>query len=70
MVKLRKFVSAPEAAKRLSVSVTTFKRLLAERQVPFFKIGSCYRIDLEDIEEYLRHMRTSAKYETSETNDS
>jgi len=55
-------VSAPSlldldgVAARLNLSTRHVRRLVAERRIPFLKVGSCLRFDSEQIELWLRSL--------------
>lgn len=48
-----------EAAKLLKISVPSVRRLQQQRQLPFFKVRGCIRLDRSDIVAYLQKQRVS-----------
>ena len=42
------------AAERLSVSPRMVRKMIAERRIPHFKVGSLVRFDSKDLDEWLR----------------
>ena len=45
------------AAERLSVSPRFMRKLVAERRIPFFKVGSMIRFDTADLRDWLQTCR-------------
>jgi len=43
----KNFLTINELAKELQVSVATIRRLVADRRIPFFKVGKQLRFNLE-----------------------
>lgn len=41
-------------AERLSVSPRMIRKMIAERRIPYFKVGSLVRFDVQDVDEWLR----------------
>lgn len=41
-------------AERLSVSPRMVRKMIAERRIPHFKVGSLVRFDEQDVDEWLR----------------
>ena len=48
-------MTAAEAAKYLHIHGSTLYKLLRKRQIPFFKMGSDYRLDRVAIEKWINH---------------
>lgn len=46
-------------AERLGVSERFVRRLIAERRVPFFKVGKFIRFDANDIERWIEEKRVA-----------
>lgn len=46
-------MTVEEAAARLGVSVRFVRRLVAERRIPFVKVGKFVRFDPADLEEWI-----------------
>lgn len=46
-------VAVDDAAARLGVSVRFVRRLVAERRIPFVKVGKFVRFDPADLEEWI-----------------
>lgn len=46
-------MTVDEAAARLGVSVRFVRRLVAERRIPFVKVGKFVRFDPADLEEWI-----------------
>ena len=53
-------VTVDEAAAILRISRSTVYRLIAQRRLPFFRIGSGIRFRQDDLSAYLRSARTGA----------
>jgi excisionase family DNA binding protein len=47
-------MSLAECAKALGVSERTVRRLIAKRQLPAYKVGGQWRVDLDEVREALR----------------
>lgn len=56
-----RFLKVPEAAKYLNTSDRFIRRLIAERRVPFHKLGSHVRIAVQDLDNYLAANRVEPK---------
>jgi excisionase family DNA binding protein len=50
-------VSIDQLAQRLSITVRHVRRLVAERRVPYYKVGRLVRFDPDEITEWLRRER-------------
>ena len=53
----RVLIDIPELAARLAVSERFVRRLIAERRVPFFKVGKFIRFDSNDIDRWIETRR-------------
>jgi excisionase family DNA binding protein len=53
-------LTIPEAAKLLTVSVSSMRRLQQGRLVPFFKVGGSIRFAKEDLVSYLAQQRVGS----------
>jgi excisionase family DNA binding protein len=53
-MQTKALVSLAEAARALGVSERTVRRLIAKRQLPAYKVGGQWRVDLEEVRECLR----------------
>jgi excisionase family DNA binding protein len=47
-------VSLAECARALGVSERTVRRLIVKRQLPAYKVGGQWRVDLDEVRECLR----------------
>jgi excisionase family DNA binding protein len=54
MATAKAMVSLAEAARALGVSERTVRRLIAKRQLPAYKVGGQWRVDLDEVRETLR----------------
>jgi excisionase family DNA binding protein len=54
MTTTKALVSLAEAARALGVSERTVRRLVAKRQLPAYKVGGQWRVDLDEVREALR----------------
>jgi excisionase family DNA binding protein len=59
-------VSLADCARALGVSERTVRRLIVKRQLPAYKVGGQWRVDLDEVREALR----SAVIPPSESGDS
>lgn len=50
-------LTVEEAAERLGTKVRFVRRLVAERRIPFYKVGKYVRFDPDDIAAYLQNGR-------------
>lgn len=57
---MNRYLSVPEAAEYLSTSVRFVRRLVSERRITFYKVGSHVRISLEDLEAFIQQGRVDA----------
>lgn len=57
---MKQYLSVPEAAEYLGTSVRFIRRLVSERRITFFKLGSHVRISLEDLETFIQDGRVNA----------
>jgi excisionase family DNA binding protein len=53
-MQTKALVSLAEAARALGVSERTVRRLIAKRQLPAYKVGGQWRVDLDEVREALR----------------
>lgn len=53
----RPFLTPKALARHLSVSERQMRRMLAEGEIPSYRIGGSRRIDPADVDEYLRRRR-------------
>jgi len=56
----KKWLAVKAVARRLGVSDKHIYALLAERKLPYIKVGNAYRIPLDELEEYLEKHRSRA----------
>lgn len=49
-----KVLTVSEVAERLRVSELTVYRLIRVREIPAYKVGALWRIDEEDLENYIQ----------------
>lgn len=56
----REHFSVPEAAEYLSTSVRFIRRLVADRRVPFYKVGRHVRLKRADLEAFVQAGRVDA----------
>ena len=58
--KLRRdLIDVSAAAERLGVSVRYVRRLVAERRIPYFKLGHLLRFDVEEVDAWLERAKVS-----------
>lgn len=50
-------ITIQELAKRLTVSLSSAYKLLANGEIPFYKIASCLRVSEEDLQSYLEQQK-------------
>ncbi len=50
-------MSIDQLAQRLAITVRHVRRLVAERRVPYYKVGRLIRFDPDEIGEWLRDRR-------------
>ncbi len=55
--RIRTFLTPDEMAECLAVSKTTLYRLVAKRQIPFYKIGGSLRFKKDEMEKYFDDCR-------------
>jgi excisionase family DNA binding protein len=53
----RDLIDLPTAADRLGVSVRYVRRLVAERRIPYFKLGHLLRFDTAEIDGWLEQAK-------------
>jgi excisionase family DNA binding protein len=53
-MQTKALMSLAECAKALGVSERTVRRLIAKRQLPAYKVGGQWRVDLEEVKACLR----------------
>jgi excisionase family DNA binding protein len=53
-MQTKALVSLAEAARALGVSERTVRRLIVKRQLPAYKVGGQWRVDLDEVREALR----------------
>lgn len=56
----QEFFSVDEAAVHLGTGVRFVRRLIAERRIPYYKLGRHVRIQIQDLKSYLRDSRVEA----------
>lgn len=56
-----RLVTIQEAARYLSVSVSTLCGWVWQRKIPFVKMGRALRFDQEDLEQFVRSHRAEAR---------
>jgi excisionase family DNA binding protein len=54
-------LTVDEAAERLGVKPRFIRRLIAEKRIPYAKLGSHVRIDTEDLDAFVRAGRVNAQ---------
>jgi excisionase family DNA binding protein len=52
-------MTSDEVAHFLKISSSTVYRLVKEKRIPAFKLGSDWRFNLDSIEEWVRKMETA-----------
>lgn len=52
-----RLLTIPEVAELLNTSETTVRRWIAQREIPFLKLGGSIRFDRKDITAYLDNAR-------------
>jgi excisionase family DNA binding protein len=57
---MKRYFSVNESAEYLSTSVRFVRRLVSERRITFYKVGSHVRISLEDLEAFIQDGRVNA----------
>ena len=50
-------LNIPQVADRLGIGVRYVRRLVAERRIPFYKVGYLIRFDSQEVESWLRASR-------------
>lgn len=58
-------LTVEDAARRIGMSVRYIRRLVAERRVPFYRLGRAIRIDPDDLAEYVCEGRVEPMTATS-----
>jgi excisionase family DNA binding protein len=53
-MQTKALVSLAEAARALGVSERTVRRLVTQNRLPAYKVGSQWRVDLDEVREALR----------------
>lgn len=66
---MKRYLSVPECAEYLSTSVRFIRRLISERRITFYKMGSHVRICVDDLEEFAQGGRVNAITKASVQND-
>ena len=51
--EIERLLSPREAANRLGVSVATVRRLIRSGALPAVRIGCAYRVDADELEDYI-----------------
>jgi excisionase family DNA binding protein len=59
-----------EAAEHLGTPVRFIRRLIAERRIPFYKIGRYVRIDPADLDRFIQEGRVERKREWTQLHES
>jgi excisionase family DNA binding protein len=54
MATTKQLLSLAECARALGVSERTVRRLVATRQIPAYRVGGQWRVDLSEVREALR----------------
>ncbi len=54
---IHQLLSIDQLAQRLGITVRHVRRLVAERRVPYYKVGRLVRFDPDEIGEWLRDQR-------------
>lgn len=54
-----KLIDIEATASRLGVSVRYVRRLVAERRIPYFKLGHLVRFDIEEVEAWLSRTKVN-----------
>ena len=54
---MKHYLSVSEAADYLSTSVRFIRRIVSERRIVFYKVGSHVRISVEDLEHFIQDGR-------------
>lgn len=54
---IHQLLSIDQLAQRLGITVRHVRRLVAERRVPYYKVGRLVRFDPDEIGEWLRDRR-------------
>ena len=57
---MRQLVNIEELAARLAISKTGAYRLVARKELPFYRISGVLRFDVDEIEAFLRDHRVSS----------
>jgi putative molybdopterin biosynthesis protein len=58
---MQQFVTPEELAKQLKLNTVTIYRYIRNGNLPAYKIGRTYRIDIVDVESFLCGIRTTGK---------
>lgn len=59
-----------EAAEHLGTPVRFIRRLVAERRIPFYKIGRYVRIDAADLDRFIQEGRIERKHDWAPLHES
>jgi excisionase family DNA binding protein len=54
---IHQLLSIDQLAQQLGITVRHVRRLVAERRVPYYKVGRLVRFDHDEIDEWLRDRR-------------
>jgi excisionase family DNA binding protein len=57
------FLSVQEVAKRLNVNPRTVNRMINAGELPAYKVSGVFRVDEQDLQEYLQKNRIQPKKE-------
>ena len=58
-------MTIPEVAVRLGVRDRYVRRLVAERRIPFYKVGYLIRFEPSEVEAWLHHSRSNSGFSSS-----
>ena len=56
----RRCLTITEAAEYLNVSVRFMRRRVAQREIPYLKLGGLVRFELDDLDEFIAQSRVPA----------
>ncbi len=57
---MKAFLTVAEAAEYMNTTVRFVRRLIAERRIPFYKIGRYVRLKVQDVEAFVEAGRVEA----------
>lgn len=66
---MKQYLSVPEAAEYLSTSVRFIRRVVSERRLAFYKVGSHVRISVDDLENFVQYGRVEPIAATDDESD-